>query len=71
MGNQENEGMIVDSKYWLKGISAYFDALESLNRKYRDALAFAEKRIKSGEGWNQECENVIGEALRPKRPKEQ
>jgi hypothetical protein len=71
MGEPKSKPNIVvgDVRLFLRGISDYIDALEFLNRKYRDALAFAEKHIKSGKAWDRECEKVIGEALRPKPPK--
>ena len=61
--------MVGDVRYKLTEISEYIATIEFLNRKYRDALAFAEKHIKSGKAWDQECENVTGEALCPKPPK--
>lgn len=70
MGGQKSKPQIIvgDVRYKLTEISEFIAALESLNRKYRDALAFAEKHIKSGKAWDRECEKLIGVALRPKPP---
>jgi hypothetical protein len=61
--------MVGDVKSRLTEVAEFITTIESLNRQYREALAFAEKQIKSGKAWDEECENVIGEALRPKPPK--
>jgi hypothetical protein len=38
--------------------------LRGENARLREALAFAQSVIKSGEPWTQTCEDVIGGALR-------
>jgi hypothetical protein len=40
------------------------DRLREERRRLREALAFAQSAIKSGEPWTQTCEDVIGAALR-------
>jgi hypothetical protein len=50
-------------------IPDYINVLKGIIGRYRSALFFIDEHMKAGKAWDQECEKVIGEALRPKPPK--
>lgn len=70
MDEQANKPQMaaIDLKGMIAAVPAYIDLLQARSHKFREALFFAEEHIKAGKPWDEECEKVIGEALRPKPP---